>query len=390
VSAVARLLAYTRDDRPLSHAEHVAQFGPLPDIAAESLVEEVARSGLRGRGGADFPVDVKLRAVRAGQAPRIVVANGAEGEPASAKDRVLLTRTPHLVVDGALLAARAVGAEAAAICTVKETSAPVADAIRERPAEGVRMSVFRVEATYLSGEESALVHQLNGGPAKPTFVPPRPFERGVGGRPTLVQNVETLAHLAEIARFGADWFRECGTGRDPGTALITISGAVAAPGVYEVERGTALREAVAIAGGATQALQAFLVGGYFGTWFRAEDAVDLELGSLGAGVVMALPQASCGVAESARALRYLAAASSGQCGPCVHGLAAIAAAMQDLAAARADARAIDALVRWSGQVAGRGACHHPNGAVRLLRSALSVFADEVESHLRGRCATPSR
>ena len=161
----------------------------------------------------------------------------------------------------------------------------------------------------MSGEETALIQFLNGGPPKPTFTPPRPFERGVGGAPTLVQNVETLAHLALIARFGPAWFRELGTATEPGTTLVTISGAVARPGIHEVARGAPLRELIAAAGGATEHISAYLVGGYFGTWFADAAADELLLhdedlarrgGGLGAGVVVALPASTCAVAEVAR------------------------------------------------------------------------------------------
>ena len=122
---------------------------------------------------------------------------------------------------------------------------------------------------FVAGEETALVQFLNGGPARPTFTPPRPFERGVGGAPTLVQNAETLAHVAQIARFGPAWFRRIGTAAEPGSILVTLSGAVARPGVYEVALGSPLRDLLAQAGGAREEIQAYLIGGYFGTWVGA-------------------------------------------------------------------------------------------------------------------------
>ena len=393
MSEIARVLAYTRTGEALSYGEHFERYGPLPDLQGEAIVAEVERSGLRGRGGAAFPTATKLQAVRAARRRPIVVANAAEGEPSSAKDKLLLSATPHLVVDGAVLAARAVGARSAAICVADDAALrSVQDALAERPGDPMDVNVFRVANTYVSGEESALVHQLNGGPAKPTFVPPRPFQRGVRGRPTLVQNVETLAHLAQIARFGADWFRECGTDHDPGTTLVTVSGAVNAPGVYEVDCGTSLRDAVALAGGQSARLQAFLVGGCFGTWIRG--AVDVPLchsglqafgGSLGAGIVVALADGVCGVDQSAQIVRYLADESAGQCGPCVYGLDAIARASEDLATGRANEAALAWIDRWCTQIPGRGACHHPDGAVRFLRSALDVFRHDFEAHVDGRC-----
>ena len=193
------------------------------------------RAGLRGRGGAAFPTATKLRAV-AGARRSVVVANGTEGEPISGKDKALLAGSPHLVIDGASLAAETVGASEAIICV--DAAAPAAlEAVRTALAERARVKAdhvsLRLEAApsgYVAGEESALVHWLGGGNPTPTFVPPRPFERGLRGRPTLVNNVETLAHLALIARFGATWYRSLGTDDDPGTTLITLTGDVSRPG----------------------------------------------------------------------------------------------------------------------------------------------------------------
>jgi len=247
---------------------------------------------------------------------------------------------------------------------------------------------------YLTGEESALVHWLNGGDATPTFVPPRPFERGVAGRPTLVQSVETLAHLALIARFGAGWFRTIGHDTDPGSLLMTVSGDVTHPGVLEVAFGTPIATILGAAG-ARPDIQAVLVGGYFGTWLVASAAAVLNLdtaslarggASLGCGALAALPAHSCGLAESARVARWLADQTAGQCGPCVHGLDAIAASMAMLVSGDRSGQAQHQLMRWLEMVKGRGACKHPDGAARFVESSLIVFADEIARHRqRGPC-----
>ena len=189
---------------------------PLPGSRPrEDFLTAVERSGLRGRGGAGFPTGRKLRAVGAARRSPVVVVNGAEGEPASAKDKLLLATVPHLVLDGALLAAAAVGAGEVVVC-VDRTATAVDVALtravgeRRRAEPGLPVRLAGVPARYLAGEETALAHWLNGGPAIPTRTPPRVFERGVGGRPTLVDNVETLAHLAQVLRFGPDWFRQIG------------------------------------------------------------------------------------------------------------------------------------------------------------------------------------
>jgi NADH:ubiquinone oxidoreductase subunit F (NADH-binding) len=232
----------------------------------------------------------------------------------------------------------------------------------------------------------------------PTFVPPRPFERGIRGRPTLIQNPETLAQIALVARYGDHWYRELGTDADPGSALVTITGAVAAPGVYELAFGTPMTDLLEAAGGSTEPLRALLVGGYFGTWVDSSRAFRLRLAredlrsvgcSLGSGVLIALGESSCGLHESARVIDYLAAQSAGQCGPCVFGLRAIADSFAAIADGYGDSRDRDRLLRWTSEIRGRGACHHPDGAARFVESALSVFSDEIEVHRRVRCDAPA-
>ena len=398
---VARLLPVDTEV-PSSWAEHEERYGRLPELAghSRSLLAAVEQSGLRGRGGAGFPTAVKLRAVASRRSP-IVVANGTEGEPASAKDKVLLRHNPHLVIDGVLAAMAAVGAREAIIAVSREARASRASleaALNERGPAAKAIGVAAVPERFVAGEESALVHWLNGGDAKPTLTPPRPFERGVRGRPTLVQNVETLANIGLIARYGADWFRDAGTVDEPGTVLVTMGGAVRRPGVIEVELGTPLQQLIELAGGLGAQPQALLVGGYFGTWIAATGNLDAPLSesglrplgaALGARTIVVLPSSACGVAESARVARYLAGESAGQCGPCVFGLPAVADAMEAIASGVASAAAaLDRLPRLKAQIARRGACAHPDGALRFVDSALTVFADEISHHLTGRCTAP--
>jgi NADH:ubiquinone oxidoreductase subunit F (NADH-binding) len=200
--------------------------------------------------------------------------------------------------------------------------------------------------------------------------------------------------MALIARFGPEWFRELGSDADPGSALVTISGAVKTPGVYELAFGTPMIDLLAAAGGAAEPLQALLVGGYFGTWVESERALKLRLSredlrgvgcALGSGVLIALGESACGLHESARVVDYLADQSAGQCGPCVHGLGAIADSVHALAEGVADPQEIERLRRWTAEIRGRGACHHPDGAARFVESALSVFGHDVEHHRRERC-----
>ena len=400
-----RLLLGVGDREPARLDSHLDLHGPLPDLrryAPAQLIEQIDSAGLRGRGGASFPVARKLRSVASRSGRKVLLVNGAEGEPASKKDRVLLRELPHLVLDGVTVAARAADVSEA-VLTVPETDErgirSLERAIDERLRAGVRgeprILLVLTPKRYIAGQEMALINFVNTGAAVPTFGP-RPFERGVDGRPTLVQNVETLAHLALIARHGAGWFRQLGPADDPGSALITVSGAVGAPGVYEIEHGTPLSDVLAGAGaGADAGTRAVLVGGYFGGWIDARyvPRVLLERGSLssfgttlGAGVIAVLGEGGCGVAETTRVADYFAAEGAGQCGPCVHGLGAIADTVQRLASGTAPARARADVERWCGELPARGACAHPDGAVRFVASAMRTFSDEFDDHaVHGPC-----
>ena len=396
--SVSRLLhGLHADGRPVTIDEHLHLHGPLPGrLDRGSLLDAVERTELRGRGGAGFPTVRKLRAVAGQRGRKVVLANGVEGEPPSGKDKVLLHHVPHLVLDGVEVAGAAVGADHAVVAVSQAARGELAvlqRALRERGRSArVEIEVVAVPDAFVAGEETALVNAVSGGPPRPTATPPRPFERGIGGRPTLVQNVETLAQLALIVRRGPDWFREIGTRDEPGSALVTLSGAVGLPGVYEVPLGTPLRELIAEAGGTTTTPRAVLVGGYFGSWLDAGTAFGCDLSEaslgaagamLGARAIVVLPEGSCALAEVARVSRFLADESAGQCGPCVHGLDAIARAMASLSRSESFDGELR-IRRGLEQVHGRGGCRHPDGAARFIGSAFDVFADEVALHTSGR------
>jgi NADH:ubiquinone oxidoreductase subunit F (NADH-binding) len=387
---------------PESFADHAARLGGIPrGSRAADVIPTLEASGLLGRGGAGFPVGRKWRSVasRDGGAP-VVLVNAAEGEPLSAKDRSLLELRPHLVLDGALVAADAICANRIVLyvgSAHRDARASATRALRERPDLRVAVEIVDAPPAYVAGEESAAVHFLNAADARPTTTPPRPYERGVGGRPTLVQNAESLAHAALIARNGAGWYRELGRAGTPGTALVTISGADGR-GVREIELGTPLGE-LAIDSGAGRGpadRQAVLLGGYFGGWQSIERSWDLPLDpvalgeagtSFGAGVIAFLGNDQCGVRATASIMGWMAGQSAAQCGPCVFGLRAIADATSRLANGSAERDDLARITRWSQQVAGRGACRHPDGAVGQLWSSIRVFAGEWELHqVRGRCS----
>lgn len=383
------------DDLPA----HVRRFGRLPYRDGPGLlVADVRAAGLTGRGGAAFPVYLKLEAVASAPGRPIVVGNGAEGEPASSKDKTLLEAAPHLVIDGLQLAAEAVQADRAIlyVCCDHRTRQRLSTLIAKRAAHGIDRAQVQIVAApprFLAGQESALASVISGGAALPGFTPPRVFERGVDGQPTAVQNVETLAHLALIARYGPGWFRAAGTPDEPGTMLCTVRQMGDSVHVTETPIGTPIEDLVSLGD-----IQAVLVGGYHGAWLPADQVAGLPLSnaalrplgaSVGAGVIAALPADRCGLAETARVVRYLALESAGQCGPCLAGLPRIAAALTQVAGARPRREVLADLSRWAGLVEGRGACHHPDGTVRFVRSALQTFAAEIGHHRRGTCSATS-
>jgi NADH:ubiquinone oxidoreductase subunit F (NADH-binding) len=381
---------------PVELGAHLGDYGPPPYRGGPRLIiGDLEAAGLTGRGGAAFPTYRKLAAVAGyGPAP-IVVGNGAEGEPASNKDKSLLWISPHLVLDGLQLAAEAVGSRTAGLYVHRNPRLyqHLATAIAQRAharIDAVPVELIEAPPRFLAGEESALASVISGGPALPRFKPPRASQRGVADRPTLVQNVETLAHLALIARYGAAWFRSVGTDAEPGSMLTTLHQADGSRDVLEVPIGIPIADLLRLDEGA----QAVLIGGYHGAWLPAVQAARLPLANaalrplgvaVGAGVLAALAAGRCGVVEAARVVRYLALESAGQCGPCFNGLPRMATALGSLAGPRPDPQVRADLERWAGLVEGRGACHHPEGTVRFVRSTLQVFAGEIDRHARGQC-----
>lgn len=365
-----------------SLADHRARRpGPLAD---QDLLQRVADAELRGYGGAFFPVARKWQAAIDAGGRGIVVANGAESEPASGKDAALLQLRPHLVLDGLKATVRATGSTEAVLWLHKgaqHSRVSIERAMVERRAAGVTDVPLRIvegPARYLSGESTAIVRALSGGPALPHTMPVPAAISGVDGRPTLVHNVETLARVGLLA-----------TGVDPTQSRLLTVTTPSGRRVVDADPNEALSSIVErLGGGDTSAV---LLGGYGGTWHRWEDVATQQVRALetltNAGIVMVLPRSSCGIAVSAQIVQHLADSSARQCGPCLFGLESLAEVMQRVAsgsARRSDLRRIE---RISAEVAGRGACHHPDGAIRMLGSALQVFADDLPAHRRNRrCA----
>ena len=392
-----RLLHY-----PSDLAGHVGALGPLtvPVHAShrwrQDLVAILEESGLTGRGGGAFPASRKLALVRSAGSGGTVVVNAMEGEPASDKDKLLLTRVPHLVLDGAQYLAALCRADRIVVsvpigrdAVASAVAHAIAERVRYRYAP-VREEVIRPPDRFIAGEESALINWSNSGSLAPVFRPDKGTALRIGRRPALVQNAETVAHVALIARHGSAPFRSRGLPDAPGTCLVTISGHVTQPGVVEVDQGTPLWD-IAVRGLPTGPVQALLVGGYGGRWVGSEHfKVPYAPGPLraigataGVGVVVVLGTESCGLAESARVAYYLATQGAGQCGTCVYGLPAIADDLSQLALGQGGPGVVGRLDRRLREVMGRGACRHPDGVAGMVTSALEVFRADLAVHTQG-------
>ena len=377
-------------------AEHHRRFGARAPFSGENLIASLQSAGLTGRGGAGFPTGRKIASVT-GRRP-VVIGNGAEGEPLSGKDATLLTRAPHLVLDGLHAVAEAIGADTVYLYVPERVSSAVGSAITERVDAGLDerpVTIVTAPEAFIAGEESAVISRIEGGPAMPRDRRRLATTCGVRGRPTVVDNVETLAHVALIARYGPRWFRSVGDPHEPGTMLITLSGALPRRGVVELPTGAPLTQVLG-RGGLTdpRTMGTVLLGGYHGTWIPMTALPGVRLSrpglahlgaSPGAGVVHVLPADRCGLVRTADILAYLAEQGARQCGPCRNGLPRLARLFDALAYQRVTDDLLDETHHMLGLVDGRGACRHPDGTVRLARSALDAFADDLTAHRAGRC-----
>lgn len=376
---------------------HLNRHGAPPSGV---IMDAVEAAGLRGRGGAWFPTARKWQAIAGNSSarrPPVAIANAMEGEPASVKDELLLRRSPHLILDGLALAATSIGATKAFVAVHQGSGAiPIVQrALAERGAarlDRIKLVLITPPARYVASEESSLVNFLNTGRALPTTI--RPFERGRGSRTTLVQNAETLAHVALIARYGPDWFRSVGERTAPGTTLVTVTKPNGGHHVVEVATGTAVSH---ILGPMEVEPVALLTGGYGGSWLPVEAAEDSSWtpeglapagGTVGAGVLVAFDSDACPVRETARVVKWMAGQSARQCGPCTYGLPSVSEDLALIARGHGNSSDLTRLSNRLGLVKGRGSCRHPDGVARLVASLLTVHAAEVGRHLAHHCSAP--
>ena len=372
-------------ERGSSLAAHRAQYGDLPSPSLHELVDLLELVALRGRGGAAFPFATKLRAAAQRRRP-VVVVNLAEGEPASSKDSALALSRPHLVLDGAVATARALGTRAVHVVLPSERPQVVA-AMEQALAERHDRMRFRTHLTsgrFVSGQARAVVELISGRENLPVTAWTPEAISGIDGRPTLLSNAETWAHVGRWVLLGQRAYAGLGTPAEPGTTLLTWNlGAEAT--VLEVPFGARFRDVLPEAAAGLPVL----IGGYHGAWATWSTLASARVSvprlrmlgiPLGAGVLVSADR--CPVEMSLEIVSWLAAQSARRCGPCTLGLPAIA---DELARAAAGQGSLERVRELAGLVEGRGACAHPDGTVRLVRSVLTAWPDELDVHARGGC-----
>jgi NADH:ubiquinone oxidoreductase subunit F (NADH-binding)/ferredoxin len=383
---------------------HREIFGPLPRLSIEELISMAEQVDLRGQGGAAFPFARKLRAVvasaEATDSPTIVVVNATEGEPGSVRDKMLLIRSPYLILSGAALVAEALGADEIIVGVAGNELANRSLEAAIAAESGLRkmVRVVQVPDRFISGESGALVRGINGKRAIPPGTKVLASDFGVDDLPTLLSNATTFAQLAVLALLGPERFAAVGTADEPGTVLLSVGGSAAHPAVVEVPTGLPLAAVLDIC--QAPAGDGVLVGGYHGTWLAAETAYVAPVsreglatvgGTLGSGIVLPLGDGTCPLGEVSRIASYLAGESAGQCGPCKLGLPAIARALAALVDGSGGIEALDVARRSAAGVNGRGACSHPDGVTRFVLSALEVFTEDLAAHVfHSSCGRPVR
>jgi NADH:ubiquinone oxidoreductase subunit F (NADH-binding)/ferredoxin len=379
-------------------------FGPLPRLSLEELISVAEQVDLRGQGGAAFPFARKLRAVvqaaEASDCPTVVVVNATEGEPGSVKDKMLMIRSPYLILSGAALVAEALGAEEIVVGVSGHELANRSIEAAIAAESGLRKMarVVQLPDRFISGESGALIRGINGKRPVPPGRKILASDVGVGDLPTLLSNAATFAQLAVLALLGPERFATVGTPEEPGTILLSVGGSAAHPAAVEVPTGIPLAAVLDVC--QAPAGDGVLVGGYHGMWVPAETAYAVPVsreglaavgGTLGAGVILPLGDGTCPLGEVSRIASYLAGESAGQCGPCKLGLPAIARALAALIDGSGGIESLDLARRSAAGVAGRGACSHPDGVTRFVLSALDVFTEDLAAHVfHSSCGRPVR
>src|SRR3984957_668749 len=398
----ARLTAGLDRMPRLDLGAHREVFGPLPRLPIGELISMAEQVDLRGQGGAAVPFARKLRAVvqsaEAPDSPTIVVINATEGEPGSVKDKMLMIRSPYLILSGAALVAEALGADEIIVGVAGNELANRSIEAAIAAESGLRkmVRVVQVPDRFISGESGALVRGINGKRAVPPGTKVLASDVGVDDLPTLLSNASTFAQVAVLALLGPERFGAVGTMDEPGTILLSVGGSAAHPAVVEVPTGLPLAAVLDIC--QAPAGDGVLVGGYHGMWLASETAYVVPVSreglaavgsTLGSGIVLPLGDGTCPLGEVSRIASYLAGESAGQCGPCKLGLPAIARALAALVDGSGGIEALDVARRSAAGVNGRGACAHPDGVTRFVLSALDVFTEDLAAHVfHSSCGRP--
>jgi len=377
----------------------------LREHTPADLIAMVKASGLRGRGGAGFPAGLKW-AFMPREGVRYLCVNTDEGEPGTFKDRVLVERDPHQVIEGVLIAAYAVGATRAYVYIrgefflgVKRWIKAIADAYEHGflganilgSGFSLDLTVHRGAGAYICGEETAMIESLEGRRGEPRLKPPYPSEVGFLGAPTLVHNVETLANVPHIVNRGPEWFASVGTKGSTGPKLFCVSGHVNRPGVYELPLGVPLRELIyEHAGGVTdgRGIKAVIPGGASTPLLTAESLdvpMDFESlqqagSALGTGAVVVMAEGTCMVDVARRTARFFAHESCGKCAPCRIASQRILDILTRLTSGEGVPADVDRLEVLADGLAGTTFCPMGDAQVGPLKSSLRLFRDEFLAH----------
>jgi NADH-quinone oxidoreductase subunit F len=390
----------------------------LTELTPDAVHAEVKASGLRGRGGAGFPTGVKWSFIpKSVPGPKYVVVNFDESEPGTSKDRYLVENSPHMLLEGILIACNAIGSHQAWVYIRGEYDGPhrmLVDAIAELRAEGILgarpfgqeypldIQLYRGHGAYICGEETGLLESLEGKRAQPRSRPPFPAVKGAWGRPTLLNNVETLSNLPWIVRHGGEEYAKFGTEKSRGTRMLSVSGNVRRPGVYEVELGTSFRTVIMdLAGGPPEGrrVKVWWPGGSSAPVLpesMLDTSTDLDelarVGSMGgSGGVIVMDDAHCVVRAAARLLRFYANESCGKCTPCRVGGDWAVRTFGRILAGQGSAVDLQILDRiQDGLQNGRCLCGLGDSAGWVIMSTMRYFRDEYEEHcLRNQCSVES-
>ena len=382
-----------------------------------AITEEVKKSGLRGRGGAGFPCGLKWSFIPKTDKPKYLVCNADESEPGTFKDRLLMEKDPHSLIEGCAICCFAVGANTCYIYIRGEYThaADVLEAaIRDAYDAGILgdnvlgsgfkldMVVHRGAGAYICGEETGMLESLEGKRGQPRVKPPFPAVVGAFGCPTVINNVETLCNVQHILLRGADWFKSIGTDeRNTGPKLYAISGHVERPGTYELPIGVTLQQLIDVCGGMYKGreLKAFIPGGASAPMLAAKhrdikmdfDTLAKAGSMLGSAAVMILDETTCMVRAAARLAKFFAHESCGQCTPCREGTNWAAIVLKRIEHGHGKQSDLDLMLRMTQNMSGTTICALSDAAVGPARSVVVNFREEVEQHIREqRCPLPAQ